>query len=320
MEENKNEEVKVENNVQPVENKDNCNCGEKCNCGDNCNCGEKCNCSDKKCKKGKIAFLLIFVTILGFALGFWVSTCNNMDSDKDKPEETTTESNKTDDKKEEKKETNELTDEIKNEMMTKVANMLGEKELKKGTSFKLHIAFGSVFKEMISGKLEESYKTALILASMTPDKDHNYSGDEFTKKYKNIYGTDPNYVSLPCPAMKYDKTKNMYVDDEGGCGGASFEADWIYIDDVLKVSDTLLAVQVYIGSEYSDVDHDADYFTDYFNSEKYYDNDYKVLSTAPVTKETSITEQNKTQFTKYNINFEKASDGNYYYKNVEKAK
>ena len=319
MEENKNEEVKVENNVQPVENKDNCNCGEKCNCGDNCNCGEKCNCKDKKCKKGKIAFLLIFVTILGFALGFWVSMCTGMDKDKDKPEETTTESNKIDDKKEEKKETNELTDEIKNEMMTKTATLLGEKQYKKGNVINVHPSGSGIFYEIVNGNFTEEMKTLLILTSVGSDQNGNFSGDEFTKKYKNVYGVEPKYVSTGCPAQKYDKAKNMYVDGEGGCGGASSSADMIYIDNVIKASDTILSVQVYVGSTYSSVDHEADYFTDYFKVE-YYDNDNKVVSTAPVTKETKITEQNKTQFTKYNFNFEKSTDGNYYYKNVEKAK
>ena len=301
MEENKNE-VNTENKVQPIDN--------------NCNCG----CKDKKCKKGTSALLLILVCIVGFALGFYVSyfVCGCNDKDK-KPEKNVTESNKPEEKPEEKKDDNEITEEVKNEMINKVATLLGEKEYKKGTQIDANIAFGSVFNKFFNGKFTEEVKTILILASIDPDKDGNYSGEEFTKNYKNVYGVEPKYVSTGCPAQKYDKTKNMYVDGEGGCGGASSSSDLVYIDDVVKTNDTILSVQAYVGSTYSSIDNEGDYFTDYFKSE-YYDDDYKLVASAPITKETKITEQNKTQFTKYNFNFEKSTDGNYYFKNVEKAK
>ena len=307
MEENNNQDAKVENNTQQVDN--NCKCGDDCKCGDNCKCG----------KKGAPLLLTILLCIVAGGLGAFLG--NKVFNMTEKKTEEKSNSNENSNSNEPKKEenTSELTEEVKNEMINKVVTLLGEKEYKKGTVINVHPSGSGIFYEIVNGNFTEEMKTLLILTAVGSDQNGNFSGDEFTKKYKNVYGVDPKYVSTGCPAQKYDKTKNMYVDGEGGCGGAWSSKDMIYIDDVIKTNDKILSVQVYVGSNYSAVDHDDDYFTDYFKS-AYYDDDFNVVKSAPVTKETTITEQNKTQFTKYIINFEKSTDGNYYYKNTEKAK
>lgn len=311
MEENKNEEVKVENNFQNVENSNNCNCKDNCSC--------------KKNRKGIPVLLTVLLCLIAGGLGTFLGNkvFNMTEKKNEEKAEEKSNSNENSNSNEQKKEENinELNEELKNEMINKVATLLGGKEYKKGTQINASIAFGGVFEEIVNGKFSEEDKTLMILGSVVPDKDGNFSGEEFAKNYKYVYGVEPKYVSTGCPAYKYDKTKKMYVDGEGGCGGASASSDFVYVDDVVKTSDNVLSIQVYVGSEYSSYAGEEDihlYFSDYFTY-SYWDGDNLVKS-APVTKETKITEQNKTQFTKYIFNFEKSTDGNYYYKNVEKAK
>lgn len=303
MEENKNEEVKEENNVQTVDNNNNCKCGDNCKCK----------------KKGVPLVVAILVCILAGALGaFLGDKVFNMTEKKTerKTEEKTEEksnSNETSNSNEQKKEenTNELTEEVKDEMYKKVSILLGKADSKKGALISIEELKDDLAMNLMKNKFTEEDKTILILKTS--------NGEDFTKNYKFVYGTEPKYVSTVCPAMKYDTTKKEYVSADGGCGGTSFPTVWFYIDDVVKASDTIISVQAYVGAKYVNYEAgETTYFSDYYDYDYFDDNG--IAKNAPITKETKITEQNKTQFTKYNFNFEKSTDGNYYYKNVEKAK
>lgn len=300
MEENNNQDAKVENNTQQVDN--------NCKCGDNCKCG----------KKGAPLLLTILLCIVAGGLGAFLGN-KVFNMTEKKTEEKTEEkanSNETSNSNEQKKEenSNELTEKVKNEMINKFATLLGEKEYKKGTVIEVQTIASNEVNGLMENKFNEQEKSLLILGAI--------SGTDFTEKYKYVYGVEPKYVSIDCPAMEYDFTKKVYVEAEGGCGGVVFPTQKFYVDDVIKTSDTILSVQVYVGSQNSIVDDmeagEIVYFSDYYIHDYLANN--TVAKNAPVTKETTITEQNKTQFTKYNFNFEKSTDGNYYYKNVEKVK
>lgn len=231
----------------------------------------------------------------------------------DKDEKTVEEnSDSTEEKQEEVKEITDLTEETKKAIATKFATLVGDNDYTYGDLIKAG-AYGDLFiPNLIENKLTEEDKTYLILLGVKQDANGNYSAKYFEEKYKYVYGTQPQFVNLECPPLVYNKNTNQYTSGDGGCGGAWSISHNFYIDEIIKTNDSTITIKAYVGSLESTPEQEK-YYSDYYKT------DGNGNATATVTKETTITDANKTSFAKYAINFEKAADGNYYYKSTAKA-
>ncbi len=126
---------------------------------------------------------------------------------------------------------------------------------------------------------------------------------DYDTNYKKIFGTSPtSYPRTPaCPSYVFDTNSQRYI-SIGACDVA-INSGLAYIDDI-KLEGNNAIVSVYVGSKFDN---------------KIYNDYLRFNETDKTVDATTITEENKTQFAKYNFIFEKSTDGNYYYKSTQKA-
>ncbi len=143
--------------------------------------------------------------------------------------------------------------------------------------------------------------------------------EEVNKNYKYVFGKDipqGDYIgktaeedySDGCPDLvSYDRALKMFIYGDGGCGGAGYTTNALYMDDIVKENGDIV-VKVYVGHEASSMDNGDHFYTDYKDSKN-----------SKEIKVEDIDENNKTSFPLYNFIFKKASDGHYYFDSVKKA-
>lgn len=286
-------------------------------------------------KHGPLYWIIViagmaFIVFMSVRIGEKLAESKEPSSSSNSKVETT--SNNTSDKEEQK---TELTQADKEKIANKLAKILGDSEYTYGkviTTSDLTPTPGNAF----TSNFNESNRLLLLFKSLKPTgekidvnsinvKDTNiaqmikeeptssamlvFNGEEVAKAYKELYGTDMTYADVnSCPGYYYDSNSKNYI-SIGGCGGASTYKQYVYVDEI-TAQDNSIVISTYVGSVYSTPEGET-YYNDYLTS---FDN-----ITAQKTTEKEITSSNKTSFTKYNFTFEKASDGEYYYKSVVKA-
>lgn len=161
-----------------------------------------------------------------------------------------------------------------------------------------------------NGTFSDTYKTMEKGGAILATKLNEY--------YKKLTGKEiTSYVDLPlgCPMYAYDSTNKMYV-EVVGCGGVSSAGQILYLDSYTK-NDNTIVVSAYVGGYFDAYEEGTTIYADYYESEN--SDNIKVFQKSKTLENFKIDESNKTSFTKYNFTFEKASDGEYYFKNVTKA-
>lgn len=248
---------------------------------------------------------------------FSLCGCNSEKIAKDKKET----------EKQEKKD--ELTEDLKKSISEKLAILFFDTDYEYGevinnnelTNYTAHI---------FTNELTESDKTSLIIRGMKAttakfdvanaelsnskykqqisSEAEVYSGEEFAKIYKNVFGEEPQYADVEegCPSFIYDKNSKQYVSIVG-CGGAGFLADLVYIDNI-TMKDNRVIVNTYVGYHTESPDDIKKTYSDRYDS-----------STAVEVDADTITSENKKSFAKYDFIFEKSSDGDYYFSEVTKS-
>ncbi len=232
-----------------------------------------------------------------------------------------------------------LNDEQKNEIASKIAILVGSSNYTGGKLIKCGNL--NTNKKVFQGTLNEDDKAFIITrtAKETETKINeknvkfkneeiqNYIYEEtypaitkndYDTNYKKVFGSLPtNYPDRieGCPYYDFELNSKQYF-FIGGCGGASPATTeyLIYIDDY-NVNNKTVTITTYVGFIYKAFGTINKTYSD-LESDDYDENDL------PVNKEvkaSSITEENKTEFAKYNFIFEKAEDGEYYFKSTEKA-
>ena len=294
--------------------------------------------NQKKKGNGLVVILVIIILALVAYICYDKLIADNKESNT-----TTEESNKTENKKEEGKndEANtELTDATKIELKKKVATLL-----KSSNEYKDGEAFSTINNdELMKNTLSDDYKIESILLSLEGKKSTltvndikvtntavlnemkdsissitEYTKEEVSKKFKGLYGTDApvgDFDSIGCGRYFYDLNSNKYLNitlNNCGVGGGGPEY-LFYVDDVVKVDEKTVNVNAYVGTILWVLtgEKEKEYYNDY-----YFEDESTNLK--EVAEYESITNTNKTRFTKYSFTFEKSSDGNYYYKSVSKA-
>lgn len=135
-----------------------------------------------------------------------------------------------------------------------------------------------------------------------------YDIEEFKSKYYEVFGEEPeiNDITESCPSYYYESTQGIFV-EKNGCSGTATLNTYVYIDDIIE-DGNIVTINAYVGAHRSS------------NSGEYYYDDYeypKVKNNK--IEETTITSENKSNFTNYNFIFEKDSNGEYHYKSTEKT-
>lgn len=226
-------------------------------------------------------------------------------------------------------ETNELTDAQKTDLSKLLATMFGANydgsKLIKGQNFSYFFTgnLDETAKSYIITRITNSTTTKIDKSTFKFNENveqseiDNQNGEfqvinkgDYDTNYKKVFGTTPtSYPRTPaCPSYVFDTNSQRYV-SIGGCGISTISNALIYIDDI-KLEGNNAVISTYVGSIVYDLDNTQKTYNNYYNGS---DTNAKTINT------TTITESNKTQFTKYNFVFEKATDGNYYYKTTQKA-
>ena len=144
--------------------------------------------------------------------------------------------------------------------------------------------------------------------------------DQVSAQYKKVFGTElKEFKFVPgCPSYDYDSVNKVYVEFLG-CGSAQYYGQLIYPEKYTQDGNTV-TITAYVGGYKSNPDSETNSENSYYLYSDYNSADEtKKLQNLKSINDFKIDDSNKDKFTKYNIVFEKASDGSYYYKSVSKA-
>lgn len=187
--------------------------------------------------------------------------------------------------------------------------------IKRGFKTSEYVKYNATNGTFSSADIKENLEVLTDITSISLEK--------FNAKYKKLFGTEPTSTNDigDCPALFYDSTNKTYVKLDG-CGGINISGQLVYIDAYNK-KDNSVVVSTYVGgiATYNDGMDNAEsayvVYGDYYDADNIKNN--KIIEKQENFDLIKIDETNKASFTKYNFTFEKASDGEYYFKSVSKA-
>lgn len=271
-----------------------------------------------------IAILIVIIIILLFII-FSRGKCDKCETSK--KNNTKEESNNSNDNKKEG-----LSDITKEEIATKLATLFSDSNYEYGNLIQNNDIENYVAK-IFDGTLDNEAKAILIMRSLnseTIDLDFDnaefnkssykyllkeddgksvvYDGEEFKDRYYDVFGEKPEITDLTnsCPSYYYENTEGQFV-EKNGCQNTATLSTYIYIDDIVEENNNIV-VNAYVGAHRSSN-----------NGEYYYDDyEYPKVKNKKI-EETTITDENKTNFTNYKFIFEKNNKGEYHFTNVEKT-